>query len=271
MGKSIDTATYRIAPGSTVDLGSIDAEDDGGFDEEEAEDHLDDLLDRLDDLQERLYAESSRALLIVFQAMDTGGKDSTIRETLGPLNPQGVRVWNFKTPTPVELEHDFLWRVHQRVPGDGYIGVFNRSHYEDVLVVRVKGLVGQEVWLKRYDHINAFEKLLADEGTTIVKFYLHITKEYQKERLQRRLDRADKQWKFNPDDLKERPHWDAYMRAYEDAVSRCSTEHAPWYVIPAQTRWYRDALVGQILVETLERMDPRFPEASFDRTGIVIE
>ena len=204
MSVSIDTEKYRITPGAAVDLDSIDADDDGGLDERETDDHFDDLIDRLDKLQERLYAERKQSLLLVFQAMDCGGKDSTIRKVLGPLNPQGVRVWSFKKPTPVELEHDFLWRVHRRAPGDGYIGVFNRSHYEDVLIVRVKNFAPESVWSKRYEHINRFERLLADEGTTIVKFYLHITKEYQKKRLQRRLDRPEKHWKFNPDDLKER-------------------------------------------------------------------
>lgn len=265
------TDAYRIPPFSTVNLNALPTKVDGDFEEKDAEAHTEKLIARLDELQEVLFAESKQSLLIVLQAMDTGGKDSTIRSVLGPLNPQGVRVWNFKAPSPKELAHDYLWRVHQRVPGDGYIGVFNRSHYEDVLVVRVKNLVAESIWSQRYDQINAFEQLLTSEGTRVVKFYLHISKDYQKERMQRRLDEPDKHWKFNPDDLKERARWNDYMRAYESAIGRCSTEHAPWYVVPAERRWFRNYLIAQVLVDTLESMDLKYPTATFDPRDIKIE
>lgn len=265
------TDQYRIPPFSTVNLDALPTKVDGDLKEKDAEKETEKLLARLDELQEVLFAESKKSLLIVLQAMDTGGKDSTIRSVLGPLNPQGVRVWNFKAPTPLELNHDFLWRVHKRVPGDGYIGVFNRSHYEDVLVVRVKSLVPESIWSQRYDLINAFEHLLHDEGTRVVKFYLHVSKQYQKERLLHRLDKADKHWKFNPDDLKERARWNEYMRAYEVAIGRCSTEHAPWYVVPAERRWFRNYLIAQVLVDTLESMDLKYPTPTFDPKDIKIE
>lgn len=244
-----------------------------GFDGDKAaaDAAADHLRDELSDLQARLYAEQKHTVLIVLQAMDTGGKDSTIRAVLGPLNPQGVRVWNFKVPTPAELRHDFLWRVHRRVPGGGYIGVFNRSHYEDVVVVRVKGLAPEEVWRRRYEHINAFEKLLHDEGVQVVKFFLHISKDYQRERLLRRLRKKDKQWKFDPQDLKERARWDDYQHAYETAIGRCSTAHAPWYVVPAEERWFRNLLVATVLVDLLDAMQLEFPRPTFDPGDIRVD
>ena len=267
----IDTSPYCIEPGTPANLAGRATKDNGDTKKNNARDILKALHDRMENFQERLFAESKQSLLIVLQAMDTGGKDSTIREVVGPLNPQGVRIWNFKKPSSRELAHDYLWRVHHRAPGRGYIGVFNRSHYEDVLIVRVKDLVHEEVWRKRYEHINAFEKLLTDEGTTIIKFFLHISKDHQKDRLQRRLDRPHKHWKFNPDDLKERARWDDYMAAYEDAISNCSTAHAPWYVVPAETRWWRDVIVASVICDALARMDPQLPEASFDPATITIE
>jgi PPK2 family polyphosphate:nucleotide phosphotransferase len=202
--------------------------------------------------------------------MDTGGKDGTIRKVFGGVNPQGVRVWGFGVPTEWEMAHDYLWRIHEHTPGNGGIVIFNRSHYEDVLVVRVKGLVPEERWRRRYDHIVAFERLLADEGTTVVKFYLHISKEEQRQRLEARLQEPDKRWKFNPGDLEDRKLWDDFQEAYEEAITRTSTEHAPWYVIPADRKWYRDLAVASVLIETLERMDPRFPPEP-DLDGVVIE
>jgi len=267
----LDTTHYRIAPGSTVDLSAIPAEVDGGLDKDEGRDRFKDLTDRLDELQELMFAESKHALLVVFQAMDAGGKDSTIRKVFGPLNPQGVRVHGFKAPTTRERAQDYLWRVHQHTPRKGRIGVFNRSHYEDVLVARVKGLVEPERWQKRYDHINDFERMLADEGTTIVKFYLHITRDYQKERFERRLKKPDKHWKFNPADLKERARWDDYMAALQDALSKCSTSRAPWYVVPAQTRWYRDLLVAQVLVDLMASWDMKYPDIDFDPATVKID
>ncbi len=217
-------------------------------------------LERLHDLQEMLYAQGEHALLVILQAMDAGGKDGAIEHVMGAFNPQGVQVTAFKVPTEEELAHDFLWRVHRAAPRRGMIGIFNRSHYEDVLVVRVKGLAPEEVWKPRYAHINAFERLLADSGVTIVKFYLHISKDEQAKRLRERQTTPSKQWKFAPGDLEERTRWDAYMQAFEDALTKCNTEVAPWYVIPANRKWYRDFAISQVLVETMEGIGLAYPE-----------
>lgn len=265
------TDRHRIATGRHFRLADCSTHIDDGLDHDASKAELRALHDRLEDWQERLYAEAKQSLLIVFQAMDTGGKDSTIRSVLGPLNPQGVRVWNFKAPNHVERAHDFLWRVHRKVPGAGYIGVFNRSHYEDVLIVRVKNLVPETVWRERYAHINAFEKLLVDEGVTIIKFFLHISKAFQKARFEKRLANPSKHWKFNPADLKERARWDDYMAAYEEAIQRTSTAHAPWHVVPAEHRPYRDLIVARAIVNTLDRMNPQFPEPDFDPQSIRID
>lgn len=264
----IDLNRYRIMPGEAPKLAGRDAADTQGLTKEADRDRVKEQtkanIERMDALQERLYAEGERSLLLVLQAMDGGGKDSTIRKVLSGLNPQGVRVWNFKAPTEKELAHDFLWRVHRRAPGAGYIGVFNRSHYEDVLIVRVKGLAPPEVVERRYDHINHFETLLTDEGTRVVKVMIHVSKAYQRERMVRRLEKPDKHWKFNPGDLKERARWDEYQEAFEIALTRCSKEHAPWYVVPGEKRWFRDLVVSQLLLETLEDMNPQYPEPDFD-------
>ncbi len=222
---------------------------------------LADLGERMAQLQAALYAESRRSLLVVLQARDTGGKDGAIRHVFGRLNPMGIEVTSFKAPTPLELSHDYLWRVHQRVPPRGMIGVFNRSHYEDVLVVRVHGLVPDEVWRARYDQINTFERHLADNGVTILKFCLHISREEQRRRLMDRLRDPDKNWKFNPGDLEERKRWDGYTAAYGDAIRLTSTAWAPWYVVPADRKALRDVLIAEVVVDTLERMDPRYPTA----------
>jgi PPK2 family polyphosphate:nucleotide phosphotransferase len=203
--------------------------------------------------------------------MDTGGKDGVIRHVFNGVNPQGVKVAAFKRPTPQELAHDYLWRVHPHVPGDGEIAIFNRSHYEDVLVVRVHDLVPEERWSKRYEQINAFEKLLADEGTTIVKFFLHISKDEQRERLQARLDDATKHWKFSLGDLDERKLWDSYQGAYREAIARTSTEWAPWHVIPADRKWFRNLAISSVLVRTLEDLELAYPESEEDLTGVVVE
>lgn len=267
----IDTDAYRVKPGTKVDLSKIPSRVAGGLKRGPARELLRQYVRQLDAWQEKLYAEGKQSLLLVFQAMDAGGKDSTIRRVLGPLNPAGVRVHSFKVPTSTELAHDYLWRIHRATPARGYIGVFNRSHYEDVLIVRVKDLAPKKVWQRRYEHINQFEKILTDEGTTILKFYLHISKEYQRARLQRRLDRADKHWKFSPSDLKERARWGDYAQAFNDALSRCSSEHAPWYIIPAERRWFRNVLVAQIILNTLTKMNPQLPRVDFDPSTIVIE
>lgn len=260
----LDLDPYRIAPGQHPGLAKRRTAETGGLGKEAARAQHRENRRRLAELQERLYAEGTRSLLLVLQAMDTGGKDSTIRSVLSGVNPQGCQVVNFKVPTPQEKAHDFLWRVHARVPPHGYLGVFNRSHYEDVLIVRVHGWASPAEIEARYDHINAFERLLADGGTRLVKVMLHISKGYQLERLRRRLQKPDKHWKFNPKDLDERARWADYMAAYEAALARCSTEAAPWFVVPAEKRWYRNLVVGQLLVDTLEDMAPRFPPPAFD-------
>jgi PPK2 family polyphosphate:nucleotide phosphotransferase len=225
---------------------------------------------RLQELQEVLWAEGKHALLIVLQALDAGGKDGTISHVMRGVNPQGCQVTSFKVPTEEELAHDYLWRVHKATPRRGYIGIFNRSHYEDVLVVRVHNLVPEAVWQQRYDQINQFEKLLVDSGTKILKFFLYISKDEQKERFEARLRDPRKNWKFSTADVKERRYWDDYMRAYEDALSRCSTPWAPWHVIPADHKWYRNLAVSQVIVETLEKLDMHVPPPLPDAGEIVI-
>ena len=206
-----------------------------------------------------MYAENKRSLLIILQALDAAGKDGTVNHVLASMNPQGCRVYGFKTPTPEELAHDYLWRIHQATPRKGYVAVFNRSHYEDVLVVRVHNLVPEEVWSKRYDEINTFEKQLVDNGTHIVKFYLHIDAAEQLDRFKQRIDDPNRHWKISESDYTERRYWDDYKRAYEDAISKCSTKHAPWYIIPSNHKWFRNLAVSQILVDTLESLNMQFP------------
>jgi PPK2 family polyphosphate:nucleotide phosphotransferase len=222
------------------------------------------LLERLTEMQSRLYAESARSLLVVLQGRDTCGKDGTIRRVFDAVNPQGCIVTTFKKPSERELSHDFLWRVHQAVPAKGMISIFNRSHYEDVLIARVRELVPRRVWSKRYDQINDFERILSENGVTIVKFFLHISKDEQKKRLLARLEDPAKHWKFNEDDLGERALWTSYTAAYRDALRKCSTSWAPWYVIPADKKKVRDYLVAQVAVDTLRRMAPKYPEADGD-------
>jgi PPK2 family polyphosphate:nucleotide phosphotransferase len=228
------------------------------------------LRKRLAELQRLLWAEDKHKVLIVFQAMDTGGKDGTIRKVFTGVNPQGIQVHGFKTPTPEELSHDYLWRIHAHAPASGSISVFNRSHYEDVLIVRVLGLVPEDRWSLRYEHINAFEKLLADEGTTILKFYLHISPEEQAERLQARLDDATKNWKFNKGDLDHRQLWSRYADAYATAIGKTSTDYAPWYIVPANRKWYRNIVVAETIVNALERLDMAWPDPEEGIEGIVI-
>lgn len=253
---------YRIKPDQKVNLKDFDPGETGAWkgDKDDALEKLAKLRARLAELQEVLYAQHKHKVLIVIQAMDTGGKDGTIRAVFEGVNPQGVRVAGFKAPTPVELDHDYLWRIHQQVPARGEITIFNRSHYEDVLVVRVHNLVPEEVWQRRYDQIKAFERMLAEEGTTILKFYLHISLDEQKERLTERLEDPAKRWKYNPGDLEERKLWPDYMRAFEDALEKTSTETAPWYVIPANRNWYRNLAVTTILVDQLEKLNLEYPK-----------
>lgn len=262
---------HQVKPGDSICLSSIDPHDTGEYGSKaDAREDEAKSRERLIELQQLLYAEAKHSLLVVLQAMDTGGKDGTIRKVMRGVNPQGCYVASFKVPTAEELAHDYLWRVHAKVPGKGMIGIFNRSHYEDVLVVRVHGLVPKDVWQQRYDQINAFERLLAANGTAIVKFFLHISKEEQKKRLQARLDDREKLWKFSPGDLPERERWAEYQQAYEDAINRTSTEWAPWYVVPANHKWYRDVVVSRTLVQVLEGLDMHYPEPDFDPDSIVI-
>jgi PPK2 family polyphosphate:nucleotide phosphotransferase len=262
---------YRIEPDTAVDLSAFDPKDTGGLEEEAAKDRLDDLNRRLETLQELLYAERKHKVLVVLQAMDTGGKDGVIRHVFQGVNPQGVKVAGFGVPTPDELAHDYLWRVHAHTPAAGQLTIFNRSHYEDVLVVRVHGLVPEEVWGRRYRHINEWERLLAEEGTTILKFFLHISKEEQAERLQARLDEPTKRWKFRLGDLEERRRWPAYMAAYQAVLSHTSTAWAPWYLVPADHKWYRNLVVARVLVETLEGLKMAYPQPTEDLTGVVVK
>ena len=255
----MDFSRYRVVPGSAVELSHWATDDNGALDRKAAEERTDDLNNRLEDLQELLYAEGKHKMLVVIQATDTGGKDGTIRHVFDKVNPQGVKVASFKRPTDEELGHDYLWRVHQETPKTGEITIFNRSHYEDVLVVRVHDIVPEARWSRRYDHINAFESLLADEGTTIVKLFLHISKDEQRERLQARLDTPEKNWKFDKDDLVERERWDDYQEAFRVMLERTSTDHAPWYVIPADRKWFRNLLVSEIIVNTLEELKMQWP------------
>ncbi|MBN2394666.1 MAG: polyphosphate kinase 2 family protein [Anaerolineae bacterium] len=263
---------YRVKPGTQVDLSQWSPNDKAMFDKgkSEGKEAMKALNRRLEVLQELLFAEGKRKVLIVLQAMDTGGKDGVIRWVFDRVNPQGVKVASFKAPTPEELAHDYLWRVHKHTPGKGEIVIFNRSHYEDVLVVRVHNLVPREVWGRRYAHINAFERMLAEEGTTILKFFLHISMDEQKERLQARLDEPEKNWKFNVGDLKERALWVDYTRAYEAVLSKTSTEWAPWYIVPANRKWYRNLVISDVLVKTLEGFDMHYPEPEENLDEVVI-
>jgi PPK2 family polyphosphate:nucleotide phosphotransferase len=267
-----DFARYRIDPGESVDLDAYDTADTGGYaGREEADAELSGLVSRIADLQARLYAEERRSVLVVLQGIDAAGKDSTVAHVFRGSNPQGVRVYTFKEPSTEESTHDFLWRYHQDTPADGMIHVFNRSHYEDVLVVRVKGLAPEELWRSRYDSINDFERMLVREGTMIVKFFLHISKEAQLERFRERLERPDKHYKFSANDVRERRHWDAYQEAYRDALQLTSTPWAPWYVIPADHKWYRKLVVARVVAGTLDALDPQWPEQDSEVESYALE
>jgi PPK2 family polyphosphate:nucleotide phosphotransferase len=268
-------AKYQIMlvkPGTKVSLKKYDPNDSGHYrHHDEAEQRLHDQLDELNKLQYLLYAERKRAVLIILQGMDTSGKDGTIHHVMSGMTPQGVRVSSFKAPTEEELAHDFLWRVHQVVPRHGDIGILNRSHYEDVLVVRVHDLVPRPVWKGRYEQINQFEKMLTENGTIILKFFLHISKAEQKERLLARLKDPNRNWKLTLKDVQERRYWSDYRKAYEEALTRCSTEWAPWRIVPANHKWYRNLVVAETLAKTLRDLDMKFPPPSGDLSKIVIE
>ena len=263
---------YIVKHGTKVKLSKWDPNDTGDFNDGKKEGliQLGKLNGKLEELQELLFAEHLHKVLVILQAMDTGGKDGVIRRVFDGVNPAGVHVASFKVPTPEELDHDFLWRVHKQVPGNGELGIFNRSHYEDVLVVRVHNIVPPDVWSKRFDQINEFERILAENGTTILKFYLNIDKEEQKARLQARLEEPTKRWKFHLADLEERKRWPDYMQAYEDVLSKTSTKYAPWYIVPANHKWFRDLVVASVLVETLEGLKMKYPEPEEYLDGVVI-
>jgi PPK2 family polyphosphate:nucleotide phosphotransferase len=263
---------FRVRPGKRVRLENWDPDDTAGFpDKDSVQARGEKYLKRLSELEYVLYAENRRSVLVVLQAMDAGGKDGAIRHITGPLNPQSSKVISFKTPSEEELAHDFLWRVHHVAPRKGEIRIFNRSHYEDVLIARVHNLVPQAVWSKRYDQINAFEKILAQNDTLVVKFYLHISKDEQLERFRARIEDPSKNWKLNPSDFEDRKRWDDYMRAYEAVLSRCSTPQAPWYIIPANKKWFRNYAIAEILVEHLSSLHMKFPKPAVDLSKIKLE
>ncbi len=265
---------YWVKPGAKVDLGKIDSGEKtlfqgGGKDDSDPQ--FDELQFELQDLQKRLYAENKHRVLVVMQAMDTGGKDGCIKHVFSRIDPQGIHVCSFKKPSEEELAHDFLWRVHSKVPGKGELVIFNRSHYEDIIAVRVKKIFSEEVWKRRQRHVVEFERMLAEEGTTIVKIFLHISKDEQKRRLESRLENPAKHWKVNPDDLVDRARWSEFMTAYEDVIGKTSTEHAPWYIVPADRKWYRNLCVARIMLDTLKKLDMEFPRIDWDPKTIKIE
>ena len=261
-----------VTPGSRAALEERDPRSTPGVgSRNKAEKELKGFEERLDRLQVRLMAEGRRSLLVVLQGMDTSGKDGTIKHAFASLSPSALHVKAFKAPTEEELGHDFLWRIRKALPEPGRIGIFNRSHYEDVVVVRVKGLVPRDTWAARYDRINAFERELVEAGTSVLKLFLHISEDEQRERLLARLEDPDKTWKFNPNDLRERERWDGYRAAYEDALTRCSTPEAPWYVIPADRKWYRNRAAMELIVDALERMHPEMPVPDYDVDGMRAE
>jgi PPK2 family polyphosphate:nucleotide phosphotransferase len=266
-----DYSRYRVRPGKPIVLAALDPNSSEHYKKKKhVEDELDKQRLRLQNLQERLYAEHQRSLLIVLQAMDTGGKDGTIKHVFGGLNPQGCQVWSFKKPSDEELSHDFLWRYHQKAPQRGMISIFNRSHYEDVLIVRVKQLVPENVWRERYHLINEFEHMLTLNNIAVIKFFLHISKDEQKRRLESRLEDPDKRWKFSSNDLKERLFWDDYQAAFEEMINNCSTAYAPWYVVPANKKWYRNLVIARTIADTLEAMNPQYPAAEMGLENIVV-
>jgi PPK2 family polyphosphate:nucleotide phosphotransferase len=261
----------RVAPGSSPRLEQrdpnvrIDA-----LTKQEGLDRLQELVERLSVLHNRLSAEATRSLLLVLQGMDASGKDGTIRNVFSGVNPQGCRVVAFRVPTATDLAHDYLWRVHAECPARGEMAIFNRSHYEDVVAARVRGLVPEDVWRRRYEHIRAFEHLLVDEGTTVLKVFLHVSREEQRKRLQERLDNREKRWKFRAGDVDDRRHWDDFQTAYEDAIRETSTDWAPWHVVPADHNWVRNLAVAEILVDALDRLDPQLPPSDPGLDGVVV-
>jgi len=263
---------HRVDPGTKLRMSDLDPDDTPLIDDKQrAKEKNAEIQPRLAELQELLFAEHKHKLLIILQGMDTSGKDGTVRHVMGGFNPQSVRVVSFKKPTNIELDHDYLWRIHAQVPATGEVAVFNRSQYEDVLVVRVHKLVPEHVWRKRYEQINDFERMLTDNGTTILKFFLHISPEEQRERLQARIDDPKKHWKFEHGDIEERKLWREYMKAYDDVLEKTSTKWAPWYVVPANHKWYRDYVVGHLIARTLESFDMKYPDIDLSNEKIIDE
>jgi PPK2 family polyphosphate:nucleotide phosphotransferase len=260
----MDFEQFKVI-GGKVDLSDFKTEFDAGESDSDLKELREKLWEEVDDLQEKLYAESKQSLLIVLQAMDAAGKDSTIAKLTGMLNAQSCKIHSFKKPSKRELSHDFLWRVHAVAPEAGDITIFNRSHYEDVLIVKVHGWASEETIDSRYQHINNFESLLAGRGTKVIKFMLHISPEYQLSRFKRRLDNPGKHWKFNPGDLEERKHWDDYMGAFEVAIEQCSSDVSPWYIVPAENRNFRDVMIASLIRDALQQMNPDFPAPTFDQ------
>jgi PPK2 family polyphosphate:nucleotide phosphotransferase len=257
----MESRRFRVEPGSPADLGTRDPGERVGADgKAEGLARIEELVERLGGLHNRLFAEATRAVLLILQGMDTAGKDGTIRNVLTGVNPQGCRVVSFREPTSTELAHDYLWRIHRACPARGELGIFNRSQYEDVVAVRVRHLEPDRVWKRRYEHIRSFERMLSDEGTSVVKVFLHLSRDEQRKRLEERLQNPAKRWKFRAGDLDDRALWDEYQSAWEDAITETSTEWAPWYVVPADHNWVRNLAVAQILVDELERLDPKLPE-----------
>ena len=267
---AVRTGQYRVKEGEKVALGKWPQGDTRGLSEPEALEDSKKLTLKLEKLQEMLYAEHKHKVLVVLQGMDTAGKDGTIRKVFEGVNPQGVRVAHFRTPTPEEADHDFLWRVHQQAPGSGEMVIFNRSHYEGVLIERVHGLVPKKTWERRYKEIKHFEHLLYEEGTLVLKFFLNIDRDEQKRRLEERLSDPSKQWKFSESDAPERKFWAEYMTAYMEAIENTSTDSCPWYIIPANQKWFRDYLVSSVIVDALEDLGMEYPKPSFDLKSVVI-
>jgi PPK2 family polyphosphate:nucleotide phosphotransferase len=268
----MDISRYLVKPSKKIRLKDWDPSEDSQFPEkDQAGEELDRLVSRLESFQEVLYAERKHALLIILQGMDTSGKDGTVSHIFGGIDPLGVRVVSFKAPTALELDHDFLWRIHAQTPAKGEIVIFNRSQYEDVLIVRVHNLVPTEVWGKRYEQINNYEKMLSENGTTILKFFLYISKDEQKQRLEDRVQQPDKRWKFNPGDLKERELWDDYLQAYEDVLNKTSTDWAPWMIVPADRKWYRNLVIGTRIDQALESLHMQYPQPDWDPDSILIK
>jgi len=270
-GKTPLRELLRVEPGDKVDLAHFDCGATHGREREAAEEATSLALERLEDLQARIYAEGRRAVLVVLQGIDAAGKDGTIRSIMGAFNPQGTPVASFKVPSTLELAHDYLWRVHARLPGKGEIGIFNRSHYEEVLIVRVDGLVPEERWRRRYRQIVDWERMLVEEGLTIVKIFLAIDREEQRQRFQERVDDPVKRWKFSSDDIAKRKQWDDYRAAFEDMLEKTSTDFAPWHLVPANRNWFRNLAVAEILVDILTELDPRYPEPEEGLAGLVVE